>query len=185
MKEEVKKRIFEPFFTTKGVGKGTGLGLAMTIGFVEQAGGCIEVDSEEAKGSRFKIYLPCSTEQSAPRLNEPIQLSEAHHETILVVEDDLAVRQIARRILEQLGYTVLIVENPNDSIQLVLEYKGPIHLLMTDVVMPGLNGRELAERLLKIRPDMKVLYTSGYTDDVIVHHGVLDENIHFIGKPYT
>ena len=186
MSAEVKQHLFEPFFTTKAKGQGTGLGLATTFGVVKQAGGAIEVYSEVGQGTTFKIYLPRVEEQAERLVNKAPGLELARgDETILLVEDEESVRDVALTILERLGYRVLSAANGGEAFLLVEKYDGWIDLLMTDVVMPGMNGRELAERLLKIRPEMKVLFTSGYTENVIVHHGVVDENLNFIGKPYS
>lgn len=187
MDAATQAHIFEPFFTTKGVGQGTGLGLATVFGIVKQSDGDIWVYSEPGQGTSFKIYLP--------RVDEPMTVFESQPipaelpgglETILLVEDEASVRILARRILEMNGYTVLDASNGGEALQLCAQKSGPIHLLVTDVVMPGgFNGRELAERLQSLRPDLKTLYMSGYTDDAIVHHGVLGSEMHFIQKPFS
>jgi len=185
MSQEVKKRLFEPFFTTKALGQGTGLGLATILGVIEQAGGSIEVYSEVGKGTTFKIYLPHTgdaPEKPAPDVSSPDL--PAGSETILVVEDDAGVRKVALMILDELGYRLLHASDGPEAVSLAESHAEQIHLLMTDVVMPGMNGRELSTRLLKDRPDMKVLFTSGYTEDVIVHHGVIEADLNFISKPY-
>jgi CheY-like chemotaxis protein len=186
MSEEVKAHIFEPFFTTKSIGRGTGLGLATTYGVVKQAGGSIEVYSEVGMGTTFKIYLPRIEEGTSKsvRDDQPKKLLGGT-ETVLLVEDENRVRDLAVRILDQLGYRVLQAGNGDTAIALAMEYGERIDLLMTDVVMPGMSGREVANRLTQIHPETRVLFTSGYTDDAIVHHGVLDEGVSFIGKPYT
>jgi CheY-like chemotaxis protein len=186
MSAEVKRRIFEPFFTTKPKGTGTGLGLATIYGVVKQANGSIEVYSEIGKGATFKIYLP-RVEGEATRPPEPslpVDLLEGS-ETVLLVEDEEIVRNLGVRILASLGYRVMHAGNGDKAIELAREHVERIDLLLTDVVMPGMSGRDLANRLTRIHPETRVLFTSGYTDDAIVHHGVLDEGVSFIGKPYT
>jgi two-component system cell cycle sensor histidine kinase/response regulator CckA len=186
MSDEVKAQIFEPFFTTKPKGSGTGLGLSMTYGAVKQANGSIAVDSEAGKGTTVKIYLP-RIEPEAVRTREsadPQELLDGT-ETVLLVEDEDVVRNLCVRILERLGYKVLQASNGAEAIGIAQRYGDRIHLLMTDVVMPGMNGSELATQLVILRPETRVLFTSGYTEDAIVHHGVLDEGVFFIGKPYT
>jgi PAS domain S-box-containing protein len=186
MTEEVKKHVFEPFYTTKEQGEGTGLGLATVYGVVEQSGGHIEVYSEVGAGTTFKIYLPRLAEP-AP-LRDPIVSQESMpqgSETILLVEDEQAVRNLIYLVLERCGYRVLKAEHPQRALDLSDAYKGSIHLLVTDVVMPGIGGKALAERLASSHPETKVLYMSGYTDDAIVHHGVLDADLDFLQKPFT
>jgi len=186
MTEEVRKNIFEPFFTTKPKGRGTGLGLATIYGVVKQSNGSIEVYSEVGKGTTFRIYLPrVEGEATKPREPDlPVELPTGS-ETVLLVEDEESVRNLCVRILERLGYRAMQAGNGNEAIALAREHVKRIDLLMTDVVMPGMNGRELANRLTRIHPEMKVLFTSGYTDNAIVRQGVLDEGVSFIGKPYT
>ena len=185
MDEATRTRIFEPFFTTKGEGKGTGLGLSTVYGIVKQSGGSIWVYSELGRGTTFKIYLPRVQEVAREgRAARPATMVTGT-ETILVVEDDGALRDLARRILRTAGYTVLTASNGGEALLLLEGHDGPVHLMLTDVVMPGMSGRELAARLADIRPQMKVLYTSGYTDDTILRHGVLNEAVHFIQKPYA
>lgn len=186
MTEEVKEHLFEPFFTTKAKGHGTGLGLATTFGAVKQSGGSIEVYSEVGKGSSFKIYLP-RVELKTGRLggSKPGLEVPRGTETILLVEDENSVRDLAQRILGLLGYTVMQAPSGDAAITIAEQFTEPIHLLMTDVIMPGMNGRELAERLVRLHPEAKVLFTSGYTENVIAHHGVIDEGVNFIGKPYS
>jgi PAS domain S-box-containing protein len=186
MSEEVKAHIFEPFFTTKEKGCGTGLGLATTYGAVHQAGGSIEVFSEVGIGTTLKIYLPRVEEEALKPVNDdrPTDLPGGT-ETVLVVEDEEIVRNVSVQILERLGYRVLQARNGTEAIAEVQGYGARIDLLLTDVVMPGMNGGELATQLVLHNPEMKVLFTSGYTEDVISHHGVLAEGVSFIGKPYT
>ena len=184
--EEVKKQIFEPFFTTKAKGTGTGLGLATIYGVVKQANGSIEVYSEVGKGTTFKIYIPrADGEPARPQESIPTMELLKGSETVLLVEDEEIVRDLGVRILEHSGYRVMQASNGGDAITRATEYGDRIDLLMTDVVMPGMNGRELANRLTRNHPETRVLFTSGYTDNAIVHHGVLDEGVSFIGKPYT
>ena len=187
MDQETVSRIFEPFFTTKDEGKGTGLGLATVYGNVKQSGGLIRVYSEPGQGTTFKIYLP-RAEEDAETNNPDIVTAEAlpkGTETILLVEDDENVRQIARSILVACGYTVLESEGGEEALGLCKIHGDSIDLLITDVVMPGMNGRKLAQRAEEFCPSAKVLYMSGYTDNAIVHHGVLDEGIAFLQKPFT
>jgi len=187
MSPEVKERIFEPFFTTKEVGKGTGLGLSTVYGIVKQSEGNIWVESELAKGTTFKIYLPKVAESIKPvqpGLTPAAVLRGS--ETILLVEDEDMVRTLARTILEKSGYNVLEAANGLEALRLVQEHTPePIHLMVTDVVMPGMNGRKLAEHLTPLHPEMKILYMSGYTDTVIVHHSVLDPGANFLQKPFA
>jgi len=186
MSKEVKSQIFEPFFTTKAKGSGTGLGLATTYGAVKQAGGSIEVYSEVGRGTTFRIYLPrVEGEPSEVVSADPPQKLQGGTETVLLVEDEEIVRNLCARILEELGYRLLQAGSGDEAITLALGYGERIDLLLTDVVMPGMNGRELAGRLARIHPETRVLFTSGYTDNAIVHHGVLDEGVSFLGKPYS
>jgi signal transduction histidine kinase/CheY-like chemotaxis protein len=186
MDAETQTHIFEPFFTTKEIGKGTGLGLATVYGIVKQSEGTIWVYSEVGRGTTFKIYLPCA--------EGPVKEVEVDAdnfdllqgtETVLLVEDEEVVREMATEILRDSGYHVLEAKHGDEAILLERQHSGVIHLMLTDVVMPEMSGRELAEQLTPLRRDMKVLYMSGYTDDAIVHHGVLEEGTAFIGKPFT
>jgi PAS domain S-box-containing protein len=186
MSEEIKRQIFEPFFTTKPKGTGTGLGLATIYGVVKQAKGSIEVYSEVGKGTTFKIYVPRVDDKTAgPPESSPLMELLGGSETVLLVEDEEVVRDLGVRILSGLGYRVMRAGNGDEAIALAREHGERIDLLLTDVVMPGMSGRELANRLTRIHPEARVLFTSGYTDNAIVHHGVLDEGVSFIGKPYS
>ena len=184
MDQATQARIFEPFFTTKGPGKGTGLGLSTVYGIVKQSGGSVEVYSEVGKGTSLNVYLP-RVEGAADR-ERPVRTATARGgtETILVVEDEDGLRRLAERTLKSAGYQVLTAANGGEALLLLEQFDGPVHLMLTDVVMPGMSGRDLAERLREIRPEVKVLYSSGYTDDTILLHGVLHDAADFIGKPY-
>src|SRR5438309_1538057 len=185
MDASTQAHIFEPFFTTKPFGKGTGLGLATVYGIVKQSGGFIWVYSEPGHGTTFKIYFPWaggSAERSAAALAAKPQQGT---ETVLVVEDAASVRSVMRQVLERYGYAVLEAPDGATALQLAAKHHGPIHLLLTDVVMPGVSGRPVADRLLRLRPGIKVLYASGYTDDAIIHHGLLEPGIAYLQKPFT
>jgi CheY-like chemotaxis protein len=187
MAPEVQARVFEPFFTTKEPGKGTGLGLATVYGIVKQCGGSIWVYSELGHGTTFKIYFPAVEEATLPEAEASPSTPDARHgqETILVVEDSASLRIFVRRILQGLGYTVVLAANGDEGVQVAEQHSGAVDLLLTDVVMPGMDGRSLAQRLKTRRPHLKVLYMSGYTDNVIVHHGVLDPGVTLLPKPFT
>lgn len=185
MEESLQRHIFEPFFTTKSDGKGTGLGLATCYGIVKQAGGHIWLYSEPNRGTIFKMYFPRAIgELAASDSPEAIPI-RGGAETILLVEDERIVREFAVQALKGLGYHVLFAPNGTEAMRVAHDHGGPIHLLLTDVVMPQMSGKILAERLSRVRPELKVLYVSGYTENTIVHHGVLDEGIHFLPKPYS
>nr|WP_320011486.1 PAS domain S-box protein [uncultured Desulfobulbus sp.] len=186
MDKKTMNHIFEPFFTTKEEGQGTGLGLASIYGMIKQNNGFIYVYSELGQGTTFKIYLPVSGTKSAEVSEKPIDnLAEHGNETILLVEDESAILEMTTTMLERIGFRVLAAATPSEAIRLANEYRGRIDLLMTDVVMPEMNGRVLAENLLSHYPDIKRLFMSGYTANVIAHHGVLDDNVHFIQKPFS
>jgi CheY-like chemotaxis protein len=188
LSDDVKSHLFEPFFTTKPRGLGTGLGLATTYGAIRQSNGTIEVYSELGKGTTFKIYLPAVEGHAEALTSLPPDSgggSPAGTETILVVEDDQRVRELAARALSACGYAVLVAKSGDDALVLAREHTGAIRLLLTDVVMPGMNGRQLSERLLQLHPETRTLFTSGYTEDIIAHHGVLDPGIDFLTKPYS
>ena len=185
MEPGILSHLFEPFFTTKETGKGTGLGLATVYGIVKQNNGFINVYSEKGLGSTFRIYLPRYSNKTGSRENDDPDKPVRGNETILLVEDEKMILEITATMLEQLGYTVLAASAPDDAIRISGGYPGKIHLLLTDIVMPGMNGRELAENLLSAHPETRCLFMSGYTDEVIAHHGVLEEGVYFIQKPFT
>jgi PAS domain S-box-containing protein len=188
MDVETQAHIFEPFFTTKEKGKGTGLGLATVYGIVKQSGGYVWVYSEPGRGTSFKVYLPrVWDEQTTPGRDRRIdgQVLPQGTETVLLVEDEKGVRELAREYLEMTGYTVIEAENGHTALELAGLHSGPIHLLMTDVVMPGISGRELSERVKSIRPGIRVLFMSGYTDQAVVHHGILETDAVLLQKPFT
>jgi CheY-like chemotaxis protein len=185
MSPETQARIFEPFYTTKEVGKGTGLGLSMVYGIVKQSGGYIWVYSEPDRGTTFKIYLP--------RVDQPVEVTAEHRsktvqrgtETILLVEDDAQLRQLSSSVLAHCGYKMLVAASPEEGLAICKENHRDIRLLITDVVMPRMNGRQLAEQVVKIAPNIRVLYISGYTSNAIVHYGVLDPGLWFLPKPFS
>jgi len=186
MDAATQARIFEPFFTTKEKGKGTGLGLATVYGIVKQSGGWIWVYSEPAQGTTFKIYLPRVMEAAPPAAPSPApSVSVRGTETVLLVEDEEMIRNLIQKVLKAHGYTVLVAASGREAEHVAGQHDGPIHLLVTDVVMPGMNGREVAQRLAGARAGIQVLYLSGYTDDAIVHHGVLEPGVAFLQKPFT
>ena len=185
MDQKTLARIFEPFFTTKELGKGTGLGLSTVYGIVKQSGGNIWVYSEVGRGTTFKIYLPRVDNHADEykRTADSARLGEGT-ETILLVEDEEMLRKLARQTLTMHGYQILEASNGDEALALSKEYNGVIHLLLTDVIMPGMNGRELCTRMLETRANLRVLFMSGYTDDAIIHQGVLDEAANFLQKPF-
>ncbi|HEY5839510.1 MAG TPA: ATP-binding protein, partial [Pyrinomonadaceae bacterium] len=186
MDHETESKIFEPFFTTKDKGKGTGLGLSTVYGIIKQSGGNIWVYSELGHGTTFKIYLP--------QVDDPVTTEQAKleddsipggSETVLLVEDEDVVRGLAQRILEEAGYRVITANGGEEAVTWCANNSETVHLLLTDVVMPDTSGKDLAERLTSLSPQTKVLFMSGYTDEAIVHHGVLDSNVEFLQKPFT
>ncbi len=184
MSRETLSRAFEPFFTTKEQGKGTGLGLATVYGIVKQSGGHIAVESEAGQGTTFRIYLPRVDVE--PEIREDVTpATPPGRETLLLVEDDPAVRELVRELLADGGYTVLEARHPGEALEIAGRYRGTIHLLVTDVVMPQMNGAELARRLVQLRPSLAVLYMSGYTDDLIAQQGILREGTILVEKPFT
>jgi PAS domain S-box-containing protein len=195
MAPEVRKRIFEPFFTTKAVGSGTGLGLATVYGVVKQSAGYISLDTATGKGTTFRVYLPRAIKapDEAEWPDEPLPHppqpatppDERATETILLVEDEDVVRDLAREALEERGYSVIAARHAGEALLVAERHPGPIHLLLTDVVMPHMGGRELSERVTSLRPGMSVLYVSGYTDDEVLRHGVMEAEVAFLQKPFT
>lgn len=186
MEKETLENLFEPFFTTKGVGEGTGLGLSTVYGIVKQNNGFINVYSEPGEGATFRIYFPRHFGQDKKNhVTSSTEVPSASGETVLVVEDETSIRRLTKTMLERMGYTVLAAASPVKAIDLVKEQEEPVQLLITDVVMPEMNGRDLAEKLQDIYPSLKVLFMSGYTANVIAHRGVLDEGVHFIQKPFS
>jgi len=186
MDSETRRHIFEPFFTTKEKGKGTGLGLATVYGMVKQTGGDIWVYSEPGRGTTFKLYFPKVTEPETTVAETAAEQPKGDlSETILVVEDEQAVRELTVKMLRKLGYSTLTADCADEAIAISEGHEGSIALLLTDVVMPNMSGRQLAVELLRARPDMKVLFLSGYTEDAIVHHGVLDPGVNFLPKPFS
>ncbi len=177
--------IFEPFFTTKGPGKGTGMGLSTVLGIVKQSGGHITVYTEQTHGTTFKVYLPAVSGKVEEAPRPSIAQPAGGTETILLVEDEEVVRKMISTILQNNGYTVLVAQHPEQALSIAGEYSGTIHFLLTDVVMPQMNGREMADRILALRPEIRVLFMSGYTEDVIIHRGILDPGIAFLHKPFT
>jgi CheY-like chemotaxis protein len=186
MDEKTKSQVFEPFFTTKQMGRGTGLGLSTVYGIIKQSGGNIWIYSEPGIGTTFKVYLPRTNE--APAESSDAREPGRHPtgtETILVVEDEDGVRGLIRGVLQMAGYTVIDTSDVDEAIAICADTNRVIHLLLTDVVMPKMGGKQLAERVTRTRPDIKVVFMSGYTDNAIVHHGVLDAGTAFIEKPIS
>jgi CheY-like chemotaxis protein len=187
MPPHVLSHIFEPFFTTKALGQGTGLGLATVYGIARQNGGWVDVESEPGGGTLFRLLLPALPDvpTAGPEVVEHEEVPAGRGETILLVEDELALLGVAERLLRGLGYRVLATDRPDDALQLAAQHEGLIDLLVTDVVMAGMSGRELMAQLCTRRPDLPCLYVSGYTADIISAHGVLHDGVQFLAKPYT
>lgn len=185
MDDATKAKMFEPFFTTKGPGQGTGLGMSTAYGIVKQSGGSIWVYSEVGRGTTIKIYLPQTDEAAIESRAVRPEVATGGTETVLLVEDDAGIRRLAERVLASAGYTVLVAATGEEALLLLESHDRPLHLLFTDLVMPGISGRELAERLQGSHPEIRILYTSGYADNTIVPNGMLDDNGQFIGKPYS
>jgi len=186
MDSATRQNIFEPFFTTKKRGKGTGLGLATVYGTVKQSGGDIWVYSEPGQGTTFKLYFPRVTDPVAGgdlRDNEPPRPRGG--ETVLLVEDEAQVRELTARMLGNFGYKVLTAASGEDAIRIGHNHAGTISLLISDVVMPGMSGKQVADAMVDLRPGIKVLFLSGYTENTVVHHGVLDARVQFLAKPFT
>lgn len=183
--QEALAHLFEPFYTTKGVGQGTGLGLATVYGIVKQNQGFVDVTSQPGHGSTFRIYLPRQTEPAATGADASQARPVRGHETILFVEDEPSLARIGKRVLEGLGYRVLTATTPSEAVRLVEQGPGPIHLLASDVIMPGMSGPQLAAKLQSRLPDLKCLYLSGYAANAIAEHGVMDESVNFLPKPYS
>ena len=186
MDKETQAKIFEPFFTTKEMGKGTGLGLATGYGIVKQNNGFINVYSEPGIGTTFRIYLPKVQHRDAQApAAQAAETVMRGSETILFVEDEPMIRELGKKMLNNLGYKVLDASAAGEAIRLAKEYPGRIHLLITDLIMPNMNGRDLAKSLLASYPNLRVVFMSGYTSDVIARQGILDPGIHFIQKPIS
>ena len=184
-KKQNFKNLFEPFYTTKKIGEGTGLGLSTVYGIVKQNSGYIEVYSEPGQGASFKIYLPQSLEGYDSKVIHDSREIAGGNETVLLVEDEGAILNLAKVVLQRYGYNVLVASTPNDALTLVQNYKEPIHLVITDVVMPGMNGWELKKALQKLIPVMKVLFMSGYTANIVADRGVLEKDVEFLQKPFS
>jgi signal transduction histidine kinase/CheY-like chemotaxis protein len=185
MDEGTRARLFEPFFTTKEMGKGTGLGLAMVYGIVKQSDGHIAIETEPGRGTTFRVYLPRCDSTAGAKTRRRSRAELVGNETVLLVEDDDSVRRVTASMLRSLGYQVVEATGGVEALRSCREHSGPIHLLLTDVVMPMMNGREVANRVKAIVPGVKTLFMSGYTDDSILRHGVLDEGVPFLSKPLS
>jgi CheY-like chemotaxis protein len=185
MDKETLDNMFEPFFTTKKIGEGTGLGLSTVYGIVKQNHGLITVSSEPDAGAAFRIYFPQTAEAAAIDENGATASIARGSETVVLVEDEKAILRMSKTMLERFGYTVLAAHKPNEALEMVTQYEGVIHLLVTDVVMPEMNGKELKNQIQKHYPTIKALFMSGYTTDVIMHRGILQKNVNFLQKPFT
>ena len=186
MDRETQSRIFEPFFTTKEKGKGTGLGLSTVYGIIKQSGGYVFAQSELGRGTTFRIYLPRVEDSAEPCGSAPAsQAAGGGSGTVLLVEDEESVRQLVRETLQAKGYQVLEAENGEAALRIASAHQGSIDMLITDVVMPGMSGRELSKKLCEARPKTRVLYLSGYTEDAIMHQGVFEPGTAFLQKPFT
>ena len=186
MQKETIARIFEPFFTTKVIGEGTGLGLAMIYGIVQQSGGTIQVSSELGMGTTFRIYLPATTEERPTQPESiPVTAGPGTGEVILLVEDEPGVRSLALLSLSKAGYNVLAASNGREALQVAVKHGQPIELVLTDMIMPIMGGPELVTTLRPKYPDMKILFTSGYTDDAVIRHDLFEGTVSFIQKPYS
>jgi len=186
MDKDTLKNLFEPFFTTKDVGKGTGLGLATIFGIVKQNNGFITVYSEPGQGSTFKIYLPrLVTDEDTDKAVPEKKAAAGGAETILLVEDEPSILRMARMMLESKGYTVLTAGTPTEAVEKAEKHSGAIDMLMTDVIMPEMNGRDLAGKITALYPDINLLFMSGYTADAIAHQGILDDRVAFLQKPFS
>ena len=186
MSQQIQARVFEPFFTTKEVGKGTGLGLATVYGIVKQSGGFIRLNSEPGQGATFHVYLPCARgEVARTKPVSGIGPAPPGERIILLIEDEAPVRKLIRSVLTGHGYTVLEAATGEEALAVASGHAGAIHLILSDVVMPGTGGPETVEALLRSRPTSQVIFMSGYTDDSVVRHGLTDGDKHFIQKPFT
>jgi CheY-like chemotaxis protein len=184
MTPAVQARLFEPFFTTKEAGQGTGLGLATVHGIVSRSGGSVNVYSELGRGTSFKVYMPRADGSAAIPEAPTVDRPGGARETVLIVEDEDAIRELATRFLERQGYSVLVAANAEEAFRLVTS-DATIDVLLTDVVMPGASGPELTNRLVALHPALKVIYMSGYTEAAIVQHGILNPGVAFLNKPFT
>jgi CheY-like chemotaxis protein len=185
MDDSVQARLYEPFFTTKAEGKGTGLGLSTVYGIVEQSGGQIWLHSEVGRGTVFCVYLPRVEARSEAEHHKPAASRRRGTETVLVVEDEPAALELVAEVLRESGYQVLVASNGDEAVSVAVRARAPIHLLLTDVVLPRLSGQIVAERVRTTHPRVKVLFMSGYTDDAISHHGVLQPGVALLQKPFT